>query len=280
VQFLPFGQKLLGDHFGENSMPDFRLSGSPRSVVHFLGTIIICLLCAHAAGLVLRLGFGHDVAHGLVPLFDVDAEGNVPTFFSVCLGLCSAALFALIALDAKNRGDRDAVYWTVLAVGFLFLSYDECFQVHEKMTGPMRAMLGGSDPANGAQLGLMYYSWVVPGLIGAFAASLFFLKFMLRLPAATRRRMILAAGLFLGGCLGMELINGSVMESQGDSLLYNVLVMVEEGLEMAGMATLIYAMTSHIAASCDKFEINLHAAETAMSQQAATVQQVAPVQYT
>jgi hypothetical protein len=255
-------------------MPAYGLSSSPRSVARFLSAMIVCLLCAHATGLVMRLGFGHDSVYGLVPLFDVNVEGNIPTFFSVCLGLCNAALFALIALDAKNRGDRDAVYWTVLAVGFLFLAYDECFQVHEKMTGPMRAMLGGSDPANGAQLGLMYYSWVVPGLIGVFAASLFFLKFMLRLPAATRRRMLLAAVLFLGGCLGMELINGSVMESQGDSLLYRVLVMAEEGLEMTGMATLIYAMTSHIAASCDRLEINLHADTTA------SVQQAGPVQYT
>ena len=255
-------------------MPAYRLSSSPRSVAYVLGTIIICLLCAHAVGLVMRLGLGHDSVHGLVPLFDVNVEGNIPTFFSVCLGLCSAALFAVIALDAKGRGDRDAIYWTVLAAGFLFLSYDECFQVHERMTGPMRAMLGGSDPANGASLGLMYYSWVVPGLIGAFIVSLFFLKFMLRLPVATRRRMILAASLFLGGCLGMELINGSVMESQGDGLLYNVLVMTEEGLEMTGMATLIYAMTSHIADSCDRLEVNLHASNTA------AVRQATPAQYT
>lgn len=255
-------------------MPAYRLSSSPRSVAYFLGAIIVCLLCAHAVGLVMRLGFGHPSVHGLVPLFDVNVEGNIPTFFSVCLGLCSAALFAVIALDAKGRGDRDAIYWAVLAAGFLFLSYDECFQVHERMTGPMRAMLGGSDPANGANLGLMYFSWVVPGLIGAFTVSLFFLKFMLRLPVATRRRMILAASLFLGGCLGMELINGSVMESQGDGLLYNVLVMTEEGLEMTGMATLIYALTSHIAASCDRLEVNLHAGNTA------AVRQATPAQYT
>jgi hypothetical protein len=252
------------DHFGKKHMHAYRLSSSPRSVAYFLGKIIVCLLCAHAAGLVMRLGLGHESVHGLVPLFDVNVEGNVPTFFSVCLGLCSAALFAVIALDAKNRGDRDAFYWVVLAAGFLFLSYDECFQVHERMTGPMRAILGGSDPENGARLGLVYYSWVVPGLVGAFTISLFFLKFMLRLPVATRVRMILAAGLFLGGCLGMELINGSVMESQGDNLLYNVLVMVEEGLEMTGMATLIYAMTSHIAANCDRLQVDLHAGETAV----------------
>lgn len=254
-------------------MPAFRLSSSPRSIAFFLGAIIVGLLCAHATGLVMRLGFGHDTVYGLVPLFDVNVEGNIPTFFSVCLGLCSAALLAVIALNAKSRGDRDAFYWSILAVGVLFLSYDECFQVHEKMTGPMRAMLGGSDPANGAQLGLMYYSWVVPGLIGAFAVSLFFLKFLLRLPVATRRRMILAAGLFVGGCLGMELINGSVMESQGDSLLYNILVMAEEGLEMTGMATLIYAMTSHIAESCGRLEVNLHTDTTAK------VRQAAPAQY-
>jgi hypothetical protein len=249
-------------------MPAYRLSSSPRSVAYFLGAIIVCLLCAHAVGLVMRLGFGHASVHGLVPLFDVNVEGNIPTFFSVCLGLCSAALFAVIALDAKGRGDRDAIYWTVLAAGFLFLSYDECFQVHEKMTEPMRAMLRGSDPADGASLGLMYFSWVVPGLIGAFIVSLFFLKFMLRLPVATRRRMILAASLFLGGCLGMELINGSVMESQGDGVLYNVLVMTEEGLEMTGMATLTYAMTSHIADSCDRLEVNLHARNAVAVQQA------------
>ena len=244
-------------------MHAYRLSGNPRSVAHVLGTIIICLLCAHAVGLIMRLGFGHDMVYGLVPLFDVDIERNIPTFFSVCLGLCSATLFTIIALDARNRGDRDAIYWFVLAVGFLFLSYDEGFQVHEKLIAPMRAMLGGSNPASGDYLGPLYFSWVVPGLIGAFVVALFFVRFMLRLPAATRRRMLCAAALFLGGCLGMELLNGSVMESQGPNLLYNLLVMTEEGLEMAGMATLIHALTSHIAAACDKVEVDLHAGETA-----------------
>jgi len=40
--------------------------------------------------------------------------------------------------------------------------------------------------------------------------------------------------------------------------------MVEEGLEMTGMATLIYAMTSHIAANCDRLQVDLHAGETAV----------------
>ena len=75
-------------------MPAYGLSSSPRSVARFLSAMIVCLLCAHATGLVMRLGFGHDSVYGLVPLFDVNVEGNIPTFFSVCLGLCNAALFA------------------------------------------------------------------------------------------------------------------------------------------------------------------------------------------
>jgi hypothetical protein len=244
-------------------MDAYRLSGSPRSVAHFLGTIIVCLLCANAVGLILRFGFGHQSAFGLIPLFNVNTEGNIPTFFSVCMALCSAALFVVIALDAKNRGNRDATYWFVLAAGFLFLAYDEAFQVHEKMGEPVRAVLGGSDPEGGKTLGLLYFSWVVPGLIGVCVVALCFMKFMCRLPVATRRRMLCAAALFLGGCLGMELLNGSVMERHGANLFYKLLVMIEEGMEMAGMATLIYALASHIAEGCDKLEVDLHAGETA-----------------
>lgn len=244
-------------------MHPFHLSSSPRGIAHLLGAIIALLLCAHAVGLVLRLGLDHDYVYGLVPLFDVDVERNIPTFFSVCLGLCSALLLAIVGLDARNRGSRDAIYWFVLACGFLFIAYDEGFQVHEKLSAPMRAAMGGSDPANGEHLGIFFHGWVVPGMIGVAIAALLFLKFLARLPSATRRSMLFAAALFLGGCLGMELINGKVLELQGESVLYNLLVLAEEGLEMSGLAALIHALTRHIAAACDRLQLDLHADERA-----------------
>lgn len=234
-------------------MHAFRLSGSPRAVAHLLGTVIICLLCAHIAGLIMTYGFGHDYVHGLVPLFNVDEEGNIPTFFAVCMALCAALLFAVIGLEAKHRASTDARYWLLLAAGFLFIAYDEGFQVHEKMMAPMRAVLGGTD------LGILYFGWVVPGMIGVVAVGLFFLKFMLRIPALTRRRMLIAGGLFVGGCIGMELVGGAVMEAQGRTLLYGVIITIEETLELCGMATLLHAQVSHIADASDKVELDLHA---------------------
>lgn len=238
-------------------MQPYRFSGSPRAFAHVLGTIIVCLLCANTVGLITRFGFGHDYVMGLVPLFDVDTEGNIPTFFSVAMALFSVVLFTIIALDARHRASIEARYWFVLAAGFLFLSYDEAFQVHERMTKPMRAALGGTD------LGFLHYAWVVPALGAVLVAMLFFFRFLLRLPSATRRRLLTAGALFLGGCIGMELINGRHFASHGDTLFYNVLVMMEEGLEMAGLATLIHALVSHIAESGDRLEFDLHADQTA-----------------
>lgn len=242
-------------------MHAYRLSGSPRAVAHLLGTIIICLLCGHATGVILRYGFGFDTARGLIPLFDVDVEGNIPTFFSVCLALSCAMLFAFIALEARGRASRDARYWFLLAAGFLFVGYDEAFQVHEKMTLPARALM--QSLTGSTELGLLYYSWVVPGVIGLILVGLFFLKFLLRIPAVTRHRMLAAGGLFVGGCIGMELIGGKLMEAYGPSLAFKIAVMVEEGLEMAGLATLVYALVSHIAEAAEKVEFDLHAASPA-----------------
>ena len=238
-------------------MHAYRLSGSPRAIAHLLGTIIICLLCAHATGVILRYGFGFDTARGLIPLFDVDVEGNIPTFFAVCLALSCAMLFAIIGLEARGRASRDARYWFLLAAGFLFVGYDEAFQVHERMTLPARAMM--QFITGHTELGLLYYSWVVPGMIGLVLVGLFFLKFLLRIPVLTRRRMLAAGGLFVGGCIGMELIGGKLMEAYGPSLAFKIAVMVEEGLEMAGLATLVHALVSHIAEASDKVELDLHA---------------------
>lgn len=238
-------------------MQAYRFNGSPRSFAHVLGVAICLLVCANIVRLVLRFGFGYDYLMGLGDLFDFHQEGNIPTFFSVSLALFSVVLLTIIALDARHRGNADARYWFVLAGGFLFLAYDEAFQVHEKMIGPMASLIGRRDA------GILHFSWVLPAAIGVAALALYFLRFLLRMPAATRRRLLTAAALFLGGCLGLELIGGKYFAAHGDVFTYHVLVMIEEGLEMAGLATLIHALVSHIAASGETLEFDLHEEPTA-----------------
>lgn len=238
-------------------MQPYRLHGSPRAFAHVLAMAILFLLLANTVRLVLRFGFGHDYLMGLGDLFDFHQEGNIPTFFSVLLALFGVVLLAIIAFDARHRGSRDARYWFMLAAGFLFLAYDEAFQVHEKMIGPMAALLGRSDA------GVLHFGWILPAVLAVMALALVFLRFLLRMPAATRHRLLAAGALFLGGCLGLELISGNHFASHGDTFTYHLLVMAEEGLEMAGLATMIHALVSHIAASGKTLEFDLHEEQAA-----------------
>lgn len=233
-------------------MQPYRFSVTPRHIAQVLGSIIICLLCANVVGLILRFGFDFVTAKGLIPLFDVDIEQNIPTFFSVLMALFSVLLFTIIALDARRRGSSEARYWFTLAAGFLFLAFDEAFSVHERMSTPVQTIIGKED------LGYLHYSWVIPAMLAVLLATLYFFKFLMRLPATTRRRLLTAGALFLGGCIGMELIDGNHFAKYGYSLGYNLLVMIEEGLEMAGLATLVHALLSHIAESGARLEFNLH----------------------
>lgn len=239
-------------------MYNYQLSIDRRTIAKVLATTIAFLLVASLAGQVARLVFDHDYVFGLVDLFNVDTEQNIPTFFTMLVALSNVALFIVIGLGSRQRDKREVVYWFALAAGFLFLTYDEAFQVHEKMNDPMRKLLGGG------HLGFLNFSWVVPGLIGAAVVALLFLRFLLRLPASTRNPMLLAAALYLGGCLGMELIDGKYAEMYGLDPVYMLMTHLEEGLEMSGMAMLVFALLGHIATVGGRLDIRLPASQAAL----------------
>lgn len=222
-------------------MYTFQFSIDRRAGLRLLGVLAAFLLVASLTGQWIKFTYGHDIIYGLVPLFNVDAEANIPTFFSVCLGFINAALLCIIALAAGRRNRRESIYWACLSAGFLCLAYDEGFQVHEMLVAPMRRILGGTD------LGYLYFGWVVPGIAGVAILSLLFLHFFLHLPPDTRRRMLIAAGLYFGGCLGMEMVDGKYFATHGDSFIYSLLATLEEGLEMAGLIANISALLQHIA---------------------------------
>ncbi|MFC0253388.1 hypothetical protein [Massilia consociata] len=244
-------------------MHSYQVSVDAYKTAWFLGTAIAFLLAASMAGQVFRHEVGPHPLDGLVPLFDVDSERNIPTFFTVILALYSALLLAVIAAGSKDR--RERFHWRLLCAGFVFIAYDEAFQVHERLIAPMRELLGNKD------LGYLYFGWVVPGIAGVCIVALFFLGFLRRLPAATRRRMLAAGGLYVAGCLGMELIDGKYLEAHGYTLFYSFLTTIEEGLEMTGLAALVYALLGHIASNSGKVEFHVSAG---MRMQAMPVAQV------
>lgn len=235
-------------------MPVYRISINRQAVGQTLAVLVALLLGMSMLGQISRFEFGHDYVFGLVQLFNVDGERNIPTFFTVMVALSSAALLAVIGIGSKGHEKNDSRYWFALATGFVFLGYDEAFQVHEKMIVPMRALLGNSE------LGFFYFGWVVPGIAGVCVLALFFLRFLFRLPAQTRRLMLLAGFIYLAGCLGMELVDGKYVEAHGQNLMYSVLVTIEEGLEMAGLSMLVVTLLGHIGEATEKVEFHIEAA--------------------
>ncbi|HTF88097.1 MAG TPA: multidrug transporter [Planctomycetota bacterium] len=216
---------------------DLPLTASTRRITQVLWTIAVLLVLASLAGQLSRFLLHHDQVHGLVYLFNVDREENVPTLFSVCLLAFAATLLAVLTLLKKRDGDPDLWRWALLAFGFWYMSVDEAWSSHEKLVRPLRGMVG--DGASGA----LYFTWVIPALALVALLGLVYLRFLLRLPRSTRIRFVVAAALYLGGAIGMELIGGRYAElHQTRTLTYNLIVTAEEGLEMAGSIAFIHAL--------------------------------------
>ena len=123
---------------------------------------------------------------GLIDTFDVNIENNVPTFFSTFLLVSCAALLAVIA-NQPAVARREAAYWRWLCLIFLFLALDEDASLHELLIEPMKRHL----PLDGP----LFFAWVIPYGLAVLVVGLLFLKFVLRLPARTRRLVIVAVTL-------------------------------------------------------------------------------------
>jgi len=216
---------------------------NPSSVARALGTVAALLVLANTVALMATYLTGrtpHDVR--FAQLFYLDGERNIPTAFSTLLLLFAALLLAVITALERKRTGSAVLPWAVLSCGFLFMAVDEAWSFHEKLTGPVRTLLGNAD------LGVFYYSWVIPAIGLVLVLGLFFFRFLLRLPAKTKFTFLMAAILFLGGAIGIELIEGRFDELHGDrNLTSGLTAPVQETLEMAGVIVLIWGLLVYLA---------------------------------
>lgn len=218
------------------------ISLNPSSIARILGAVAFFLVFASTAGQLTVYLSGHEHVYGLVRLFNVGTELNLPAFFSTFILVFAALLLAIITVLEKKRMAAHVSHWAVLAFGFLLMAVDEAVSLHEMLVAPTRQLLGDGD------LGAFYFAWVIPGIIIVLVLALYFLKFLLYLPAKTRFTFLLAAIIYLGGAIGFELIGGRYAELHGShNLAYNMISTVEESLEMAGVIIFIWALLAYIA---------------------------------
>lgn len=214
---------------------------SPNTVAAFLSTIAAMLVAASVSLLLLDYATGYSsvIIHKLVKLFNLDLEVNVPTFFSVLLLTTASILLAVITYTRIKQKASPRIAWGILSFGFLFMAFDEMASVHERLIEPTREIMGIEN------LGLFYYAWVIPAFILIGVLGLAYLKFLIQLPKHIRFYFILAATMFLGGAVGLELLEG--VYGTGN-FMYNLFVTCEEALEMGGVIVFIWALLRFI---CD-----------------------------
>lgn len=213
-----------------------------RGIVRVLIASSVALLIMSVATRFLALSHTDEYVQRLSGLFYADAEGNFPTFFSVGLLLIAALLLSFITRSEVMRGTSYASHWMTLSIGFFLMATDEAVSVHEKFVRPIKGLLG-----NVESFGPFYFIWVVPALIMVAVLAVFFVKFLWQLPVGTRASFLGAATLYLGGAIGIEMVEGSFVERVGtENFLFSALTTIEEGLEMAGLIVFIRALFAHI----------------------------------
>lgn len=217
-----------------------------------MATAIGLLLFLHLVMLVARFGFDDPGFLKLEALFDLNREQNVPTLYSTLQLALAAAVLALLSFESYARDRWQSAYWAGLGTTFAFLMGDEFCAWHEHLIGPIRERLhlGGA----------LSFAWVIPyGIaVGLFVAGYF--RFWWRMSPPVRWRVAVAGALYVGGGIGMEMVGSKLFTVYGwDSAQFKVETMLEEGMEMFGVAFFVYALAIELQSRCGSLVVTLGA---------------------
>ncbi|MDF3074795.1 MAG: hypothetical protein K0S54_2462 [Alphaproteobacteria bacterium] len=197
---------------------------------------IVSLLLLSLAGQIAKYKFGYPTGLGLISLFYVDDENNLPSWFQSIAYLFAALLLALIATPLWRGDEPWARHWSALSAIFLFLSLDEMGSLHERTIEPLQRLIG-------TPTGMWAPTWVVLGIALVAVLGLAYLRFFLHLRWRERAHVMLALLLLVGGAVGVEMANSSLELGpeiqRKQTFQYAVMAHVEEGFEMLGLLVFI-----------------------------------------
>lgn len=195
-----------------------------------LAAASLAYYAAAAAGLPTR---------GIAGIVDINYERAVANWWSV-LGLAFAA--ALLAAAAERERRAGAVFWphwALLAAGFAMMSVDELVGLHDRV--------GKLVHACATLHGWFRFAWTAPALVLIAGLAWTYARFLRALPARRRRSFLMAATLYLGGSVGLEMLGGRIFDAAGERTWPYILCFhAEEFLEMAGVAFFVCALLEHL----------------------------------
>lgn len=102
------------------------------------------------------------------------------------------------------------------------------------------------------QGGIFLFGWVIVAIPVTILFVIAYLRFFFHLSRKTKILFALAAGLYIGGAIGFELIGaGYVSEYGQQNFTYFIIALIEESMEVTGLIVLIYALLEYVRVNYD-----------------------------
>jgi hypothetical protein len=208
-----------------------------RKVVCLLAGVAIALICIHLALFAVQAYTGHGRLLGIIDRFDLDQENNIPTWYSMMLLLIASGYAYAISCTRSVL----QLKWRVMALLLLGMSIDEVASIHETANIWAPRIFG-----DGWNLGfIIIRGWTDIGAIVVALVALYFVSFVSRLPSKTRNLLICGALAYVCGAIVVESLLYTGLNVQPYGYTWHIVVAVEEGLEMLGVITAIYALADY-----------------------------------
>jgi len=212
-----------------------------RTVMRWSVAVIVVLVVLSTAGQLLTISVESGPSHNAAQWVWLDSEQSLPAWIqSTALLICGLILYIIGRLKRLDKTGPTRA-WFALSLLFVGLAVDESTAVHERVSWPLRRLLGGPD--------IFHFGWVVLGLAVVLVVFLSSIRFLSALDAPTRWMFLGAGGLYVSGALGVEMLGAAhVARNTMQNLAYTIgYVTVEEVLEMAGITVFLLTLLSYLA---------------------------------
>jgi hypothetical protein len=225
-------------------MNSFTTTLNAKRIARYLQVLIALLGLTHLLSLSLSCLMAHPTTQYIFQLFNLaDREHNLPSLFFVGLLLLNAGLCLIIHRNSQTFRERGWA-WPLLSGIFAFLAFDEFSAPSHTTFYTLKTLFQGV--------------WFIPSAIVLLAIGVIVVPLLFKLRINIRKWLLLAIVLYFAGAIGGEMIGaGWPISDRPTSFLYGLVVCNQKMVEMAGLATLAYALLRLIEQQYGGFILNI-----------------------
>lgn len=221
--------------------------------------LAVIVILAHGMAMVAKYALGYDMLYGLVPLFDLYEEHNVPTYFSSLNLLLTAGLLYLVAYQKRIDQDRQRTAWLVLCFGFLFMSIDEFADLRIVLSTAVKAVLRNERYVE--SIPFFSVAWTIPVTLIVIGLAFYFIPFVRSLKRIYAMNFAAAGAVFVFAAIVLETLGGhqSILTQGVRDLKFMMLVTLEETLEICSILYFQYFLIRYLDCEVDAAAIDISA---------------------